>query len=133
MPIYALGEPSALRQPCLRILQAAAADQIDAFASTEMIQEFVFHRLRRTGDRARSVADGREVVALTTVLDFNTTVLDGALDLVESLATIRGRDAVHAATALVFGIPAIVSPDKAFDEVPGLRRVDPQELATALA
>lgn len=133
MPIYAVGGPSDQRSHCLRILQAAAADQIKAFASTEMIQEFVFHRLRRTGDRERSVADGRELIALTTVLDFGSAVLANALDLIEHVPTIRGRDAVHAATALVHEIPAIVSPDKAFDGIPGLRRLEPAELAESLA
>ena len=133
MPIYAVGGPSDQRAPCLRILQAAAADQIKAFASTEMIQEFVFHRLRRTGDRQRSVEDGREIIALTTVLDFGSTVLTNALDLIEHVPTIRRRDAVHAATALVHEIPAIVSPDRVFDGIPGIRRLEPAELAAALA
>lgn len=37
----------------------------------------------------------------------------------------RGRDAVHAATALAYGIPVVASPDPAFDGVPGIRRLDP--------
>jgi len=56
-------------------------------------------------------------------------VLDLSLDLIERLPTIRGRDAVHAATALVYGIETIVTPDTAFDGIPELTRIDPMELA----
>jgi uncharacterized protein len=132
VPLYASGGPSAHRQSCLEVMEAVVDGRIEAMASTEMIQEFVFHRLQRTGSRQRSVADARNLTEVTTVLDFGATVLDNALHLIEQVPGIRGRDAVHAATALVFGIPAIVSPDRALDGIPGLRRVDPSELAAFL-
>lgn len=52
-------------------------------------------------------------------------MLDLSLDLIERIPTIWSRDAVHAATALVYGIDTIVSPDHTFDGIPGLTRVDP--------
>lgn len=42
------------------------------------------------------------------------------------------RDAMHAATALNHGIDAIVSPDRAFGDVRGLRRLDPTDAAAQL-
>ena len=117
---------------CRTILIAIAAGRLDAFASVEMLQEFLFHRLRRTQDAARSVAEARDLQAVLTVLDFGSSVLDASLALVEKVQTVRGRDAVHAATALVFGISVIVTPDRAFNHVPGLRRLDPTELAAQL-
>jgi predicted nucleic acid-binding protein len=36
-----------------------------------------------------------------------------------------GRDAVHAATALRNGLTVVISPDRAFDGIPHLRRFDP--------
>lgn len=113
-------------------MEAVIAGRVSAVASTEMIQEFVFHRLRRGTTRSRAAADGRGLCAVLTVLDFGDAVLANALDLIEHVPTIRGRDAVHAATALVHEIPAIVSPDKAFDGIPGIRRLEPAELAAAL-
>ena len=122
-----------MQELCRTILVAIAAGHLDAFASVEMLQEFLFHRLRRTQDAARSVAEARDLQAVLTVLDFGSSVLDTSLALVEEFQTVRGRDAVHAATALVFGIPVIVTPDRAFDKVPGLRRLEPAELAAQLA
>jgi uncharacterized protein len=132
VPLYAVGERGAMQRSCRTILVAIAAGRLDAFASVEMLQEFLFHRLRRTQDAARSVAEARDLQAVLTVLDFGSAVLDASLALVEEVQTVRGRDAVHAATALVFGISVIVTPDRAFDDVPGLRRLDPAELAAHL-
>ncbi len=42
------------------------------------------------------------------------------------------RDGIHAATALNHGIELVVSPDRAFDRVPGLRRVDPADAVATL-
>jgi predicted nucleic acid-binding protein len=73
------------------------------------------------------VTEARDVAAIVEVLDFDARVLDRALDFVGSAAGVRGRDAVHAATALVHGIGFIASIDKAFDAVPGLSRIDQTE------
>lgn len=127
--IYALGEEHQYRKPCRAVLSAVSDGKVRAYASVEMIQELVHHRLRRTGDRALAAADGRDTSALCTLLSFDREILDLSLDVTERIPTIRGRDAVHAATALAYGIGTIVSPDRAFDGIPGLRRADPEEFA----
>jgi predicted nucleic acid-binding protein len=75
-----------------------------------------------------SVQQGRYASSLFTLLNFDREVLDLSLDLTERVPTIRGRDAVHAATALAYGIDRIISPDRAFDGIPGLTRLDPNQL-----
>lgn len=122
---YALGDSATERDACRRFLASAIDDTRRAYASVELVQEVVHHRLRRTGDRVRAVQEGREISAALTLLDFDRGILDLSLGLIERLPTIRGRDAVHAATAIAYGIDTIASPDRAFDAVPGLTRVDP--------
>ena len=126
---YALGEESAWRSGCQRFLQRANAGEFRAYASVEMIQEVVHHRLRRTADHAKSAQQGRDSAAFCTLLNFDRGVLDVSLDLIERIPTIRGRDAVHAATAIAYGIERIASTDRAFDAIPGVTRVDPLEFA----
>lgn len=48
-----------------------------------------------------------------------------ALDLYASGAGLDPIDAVFAATALRSGIDTVVSADRAFEAIPGLRRIDP--------
>ena len=41
------------------------------------------------------------------------------------------RDAIHAAVAFEHALEGIISADGDFDRIPGLRRYDPMEIATA--
>jgi predicted nucleic acid-binding protein len=126
--VYALGGDDFTRARCRALLDRAASGEFRPYASVEMIQEFVHHRLRRTGNRADSTADGRDVAASCTVINFDREILELSLDLIERHPSVRGRDAVHAATALAYGITRIASTDRAFDAIPGITRIDPLEL-----
>jgi predicted nucleic acid-binding protein len=127
VPIYALGGQSQARAECQAFLRSVLAGRVEAAASVEAIQELVHHRLRKTGDPAVALAAGRSFARAVDLLDFDVAVLHQALDLVGE-QQIRGRDAIHAATALLHGIEIVVSYDQAFDQVPGLRRVTPEAL-----
>ncbi len=122
--LYAVGGDHPMRAGSRRIIAAAGGGQIELHASVEMIQEFLFHRMRR-GDRMSAVRQARDVAGLCLLHDFDRAVLHTALDLVAGTPTIGGRDAVHAATAVQHGLSIVISPDRAFDDVPGLRRIDP--------
>lgn len=122
--VYALGADDPRRIPCRVLLDRASTGEFRAYASVEMIQELTHHRLRKTGNRLDATADGRDISAMCTLLAFDREVLDLSLELIER-SSIRGRDAVHAATALAYGIERIASTDSAFDGIPGLSRLDP--------
>lgn len=122
--VYALGDPDPRREPCRRFLREATQGVGRAYASVEMFQETLHHRMRRTGRRDISVAEIREAEPMFIVLNFDHEVLERSLELIETTG-IRGRDAVHAATALAYGIEKIASTDRAFDGIPGLTRIDP--------
>lgn len=89
-----------------------------------MFQEALHHRLRRTGLRAHAVGEIREAEPMFITLNFDHEVLERSLELVAT-TRVRGRHAVHAATALAYGIDTIASTDPAFDGIPGIRRLDP--------
>lgn len=128
--LYALGGPRPWREPCAQFLKDVTSGKGRGYASVEMIQEVLFHRLRRTGDRRLAALDARDVRSALITLDFNDEVLDTSLRLIEQLPGVRGRHAVNAATALVYGISKIASTDTGFDRVPGLTRVDPTAAPT---
>jgi len=113
---------------CRRVLQLIGDGAIKAVASVEMIQEVVFHRQRRAGDAAAATGVAEDLMEAVTLVDFDRPVLVESLRLVRS-GQARGRDAVHAATALVAGVPVIITPDSDFDGIPGLRRIDPTDVA----
>lgn len=122
VPVYAAGQDHPNRGPAEAIMRAAAAGDVELHASVEVLQEFCFHRLRRD-DRTRVVEQTRRLAGALIVHAFDRAVADAMLDLVGSTA-LGGRDAVHAATALVHGFDHIVSPDADFDGLAMLRRID---------
>lgn len=58
-----------------------------------------------------------------TVLDVKTRHMVMAFDLMETHASLRPRDAIHAAVALDAGVYSIVSDDDEFDVIPQLNRI----------
>lgn len=124
--LYAVGRPSAYRDVSRRVLESAQAGDLVLHGSVELIQEFTFHRMR-VSDRRASVIQARSLASLLLLHSFDVEVLSRSMELVES-TPVRGRDAVHAATALTHGLTEILSLDNAFDGVPGLTRVDPKDL-----
>jgi predicted nucleic acid-binding protein len=94
--------------------------------SVEAIQEVAFHRLRRGVPRGTTLDEIERLRAAAVVHPFDEEVLARALLLMRA-THLRGRDAVHAATAILAGFGEIVSSDRDFDSVPGLRRIDPGE------
>jgi uncharacterized protein len=92
-------------------------------ASVECVQEFLFHRMRRVS-RDRALEQAEAVMAGLVLHDFTTEVLVRSFDLVRA-TTVRGRDAVHAATALVAGVSTLITADRRFQQVPGLTVLHP--------
>lgn len=123
--VYAVGTDHPLRDPCREIVAAVRDGSIEATTTVEVIQEFAHVRARRRGrDDAAALAE--DVADLLSPL-----LAVGEQQLREGLAIYRnsGRlgafDAVLAAAALSAGATALVSADKAFADVRGLRQVSP--------
>lgn len=130
--LYARGQEHEYRAPCRDLVQRCANGTLAGEASVELVQEFA-HVLRRRGLAGAAVRDESLAVAsLCLIHDFGAPELHLALSLVATTPALGVRDAVHAATALRRGISVIVSPDKAFDAVSGLQRIDPHEAVARL-
>lgn len=130
--IYAVGVDHPYRESCREIVQLQGDGALAGEADVELLQELAHVRVRRTGDRTSTASFVRQVSSLCIVHDFGWPDLRLALTLFETHAQLDMRDAVHAATALNHGIDAIVSPDRAFDVVAGLDRIDPVDAIATL-
>lgn len=123
--LCAVGGAHPRREGCRELLRAATQGTLLLHGSVEVVQEALFHRLRKT-DRPSALAQVRSIEAMLTLHDFDHAVLTRMLDLVEH-TRLRGRDAVHAATALEHGFTEIVTADRDFDGIPGLTRIEPED------
>jgi uncharacterized protein len=123
--MYAAGSDHALQAPCRAVLQRVADGELDAVVSVEVIQEIIhrFMALRRPGHGASIAGDALDLFA--PVLPVTHGLMRRIPDLIQRYPRLAARDLVHVATCQHEGITEIVSPDRGFDEVAGLRRIDP--------
>jgi uncharacterized protein len=133
--VYAVGGAHPYREPCRTILERATSGELAGEASADLLQEFAHQRDRQTRDRAAAADMARDVARLCRLHDLLRADVMLGLSLYRQHEPLTARDATFAAVALNRGIDSVLSPDRAFDHVPGLRRVDPAdtEAVSALA
>ena len=131
--MYASGAEHPLRAPCRRVMLAIGSGELAAVTSVEVVQELLhrFIAIRRVEIGRQLASDAMDTFA--PVLPISHALMRRVPDLAARYPTLAARDLVHVATCVHEGITEIVSPDRAFDQVAEVRRLDPVELATQLA
>lgn len=125
--LHALGTDAALRAACTSIIDAVSDDRLAGEAVVVVINEIVHVRHRRTGDRHRAVADGRAAAQVVVLHPIDEVDTASALAAFEAHEGLQMNDAVLVAVARRYGLTTILSTDRGFDGIPGLRRIDPAD------
>lgn len=126
--VYAVGAEHPLRDPCRELVRAIADGGLAATTTVEVIQEFAHVRARRRdrADAALHAADFADL--LSPLIEVRDSTLRAGLRLFADARQVGAFDAVLAAAAAeashVEG-GTIVSADRAFAELPGIRHVFP--------
>ncbi len=127
--MYAAGSSHPLREPSRRILTMIESGALLAVTSTEVVQE-IAHRFLSIGRRDIAENLAADTLALfAPVLPITHAVVRRLPDLIARYPGLAARDLIHVATCQHEGVTDILSPDRGFDEVAGLRRLDPTEFA----
>jgi predicted nucleic acid-binding protein len=127
--IYALGGEHPYRDPCRAIMSAGEQGLLASEASVELIHEFAYVRLRQGVTRSVATRDARSIAGTSRLHTVEPSDMKRALELWCEYERLDMRDAIFAAQALNRGIDAILTPDKDFDGIPGLERIDPADPA----
>lgn len=122
--IYAVGEDHPLRDPCRRVLAAQRAGRVELGTTLSVLEEFTQVRARRRS-RDNAVSLARLFSESLTILDVSVDDFDHGLELFRAHTRLGSVDSVLAAAAMEHDAEALVSADRAFAEVAGLRHVDP--------
>ena len=130
--MYAAGAGHPLREPCRRIMLAIGSGALEAVTSVEVVQELLhrFLAIRRIEIGTQLASDAMDTFA--PVLPISHALMRRVPTLASRYPKLAARDLVHVATCIHEGINEIVSPDRAFDQVSEIRRLDPVELAANL-
>jgi predicted nucleic acid-binding protein len=100
--------------------------RLSASTTPEVIQEFVHVHARRRAREASARLGRRYAAGLAPLLLTEAVDLDRGLRLFVANPRLDAADAVLAAVALRTEADALVSADRAFGEVRGLRLIDPR-------
>lgn len=123
--MYAVGMSHVCKAPCQAILQKALNNTEVFNIDTELCQELLYVYGRR-GERETGVKTVNALLKLfpnPLVIDSNV-ILD-TTRLMHKYPKLVARDAIHAAVAIVYDLEGIISVDKVFDEIKGLKRFEP--------
>ena len=125
--MYAAGPDHPCKQPSLAFLRRVAQSEVEAVVDAEVLQE-ILHRYRAIG----RWADGRHVFDLArrivpTVVPITADIVDRAREILDAHEGVTARDALHAAACQHTGAEAICSYDRDFDDIGGVKRIEPGE------
>jgi predicted nucleic acid-binding protein len=126
--IYAVGRPSEYKASCAAVLSAVAAQRLTAVTDAEVVQEIV-HHYRRSG-RLQDARPAIHNFALV-VPEVEPVRLEDALEAVDLLLAgpgLSSRDALHYAVMRRLGVTHIITADRHFADLPGVRCLDPREI-----
>ena len=121
---YAVGIEHPLREPSREVVRAVANGGVVATTSAAVIQEFAHVRARRRGRADARARAGEFAELLAPLLPTLADDVAPALKLFERHAELDAFDAFLATAALAHGAEALVSADRAFAGIRGLRFVE---------
>ena len=123
VPMYLIGAPHPHKTDAQRRLEALLADGENLVTDAEAYQE-ILHRFAAI-DRRDAIGPAFEV--LSSIVDEVLPVTENdvlrARDVLLAAPGLSARDALHIAVMEHGGIDTILSFDRGFDQVPGIRRL----------
>lgn len=129
IPMYAEGSEHRYQQPCKRVMELAKANSSAYCIDTEALQEILYVYFSR-GETARGIGVGQDLRGMfPVVIPITDAEIATAIRLMAQVRNLSSRDAIHAAVVINHNLEGIVSADRDFDRIPGLRRFDPMEAA----
>lgn len=133
IPMYAAGRPHPLRRQAVAVLRAVADNRLAAVTGAEAFQE-ILHRFHHIGaqDRGFVLFDTFYRFMEGHILPTSPRDVMRARQLMEEVPQLDARDAIHLAVMEANGVGTIISADRAFAHVHGVRWVPLEEWAVLL-
>lgn len=127
--MYAEGREHRYQQPCKRVIELAKESSLGYCIDVETLQEILYVYFSR-GETDRGIGVAQDLLGMfRTIFPITVSEITVAMQLMSQSRGLSSRDAIHAAVVINHDLEGIVSADRDFDRVPGLRRFDPMEVA----
>ena len=127
--IHAIDKNAEYHDQCLKVITRAAKGQINTATSLETLEEtlFILSKLTTTTTALRATQDFLKMTKIRK-FEMNQTILEQALEIIETTQLKRSKDAINVATMLEHDIQTIISEDKDYDKVSLIQRIHPKDL-----
>ena len=110
------------------MLAEIQAGREEANVDTEVLQEIVYvYWYRKHLEEGLAYLD-RLLVLFPAPVPVTGDTIAAARDILAAHPQLEPRDAIHAAVVVNHGLEAIISADRAFDQISEIKRLDPLEL-----
>ena len=122
--VYAVGSVHPLKEASERILSDIAAGTLAANLDVETLQE-VLHLYSSRGERRKGFRTIEHLLILfPNSFPIAREEIERARDLMMKHSFLGARDAIHAAVVQTHDLEGIITADKVFDRIKGLKRFD---------
>lgn len=122
VPMYAIGKEHPLREPSLEALKAVVAGTLDAVTDVEVLQEILYryHAIKQLEKGLALSVHFRELMG-NSILPVTAEDLDQTRLFMTKYVGLPPRDCVHLAVMKKAGVETILTADRHFDQVAGIR------------
>jgi predicted nucleic acid-binding protein len=122
--VYTVGSVHPLKQASERILSDVAAGALAANLDAEALQE-ILHVYSSRGERKKGFRTIEHLLMLfPNPFPIGREEIERARDLMMEHSFLITRDAIHAAVVQTHDLEGIVTADKVFDRIKGVKRFD---------
>lgn len=127
--IYSLGKPHHYRDASIAVMERTSTGAIEANIDVEGMQEVV-HYFHKRGVITQTIGIWDDMMqSFPDPLPVDGSTITIARALLAEYPFLQSRDAFHSAVVFQRNLEGIISADRTFDRVAGLRRFDPVDLA----
>ena len=127
--IYPNGREHTYRRPCQIIMEQTEIQSGEYAIDAEALQEILYFYSRR-GEQDKGIGIVERLLSrLPNIIPIATGEITTAMRLLTETPGLSARDAIHAAVVFEHGLEGIVSADRVFERIAGIRRYDPIDVA----
>lgn len=126
--MYLAGRDHPLKAACDGAIRRAIGEGVELVTDAEVLQEILYRYFMLERPQAARAVFAAAARLCHDVLPVRTADVAAALDLLLQLPSLPPRDAIHVAVMRNHDLECILTPDRDFDAVPGIRRVDPADI-----
>jgi predicted nucleic acid-binding protein len=123
VPMYLVGDDEIHKARTERLLDRAVTNRERLVTDTEVFQE-ILHRYTAI-DRREAIQPAFDLLygIVDEIFPIDASAIESAKTLVLGYRHLSARDALHVAVMQEHGVDRIMSFDRGFDAIPGLRRL----------